>query len=186
MSNMQSPISRALFVMTGVFTLGSSIPGQLTSAHAESLNAKTGAWEMTHTTISTGTLIPPDVLAKMPPDRRTQIEESMKARSGKPTTFSTKECITKDDLDQNRMIKDNEDEEEGVQCTTKVTVKSAGKLVMDRTCPAPRSSTSHITFEAQTPEAVTGVIDITRPGSGKVHVDIKGRWLSASCQGIKD
>lgn len=186
MRSMPSPISSTVFVMAGVFVLGSSIPGRLASAYAESFSAKTGAWEMTHTTLSTGTLIPPDVLAKMPPDRRKQFEESMKARSGKPRTFSTKECITKEDLDQNRMIKDNEDEEEGVQCTTNVTLKTVGKLIMDRTCPAPRSSMSHITFEAPTPATITGIIDITRPGSGKVHVDIKGRWLSASCAGIKD
>ena len=186
MRSMPSPFSSTVFVLAGVLVLGSSIPGRLVSAHAESFSAKTGTWEMTHTTLSTGTLIPPDVLAQMPPDRRNRFEESMKARSGKPRTFSTKECITKEDLDQNRMIKDNEDEEDGVQCTTTVALKSAGKLIMDRTCPAPRSSKSHITFEAPTPETITGIIDITRPGSGKVHVDIKGRWLSASCAGVKD
>jgi Protein of unknown function (DUF3617) len=156
-------------------------------AVAESLNAKLGAWEITSTSTSSGTLIPPDVLATMPPERRAQIEASMKARSGKPQSFTTKECLTKEDLDLNRVIKEGEEEEEeGLQCTTKVISRSASKLVMERTCPAPRPSTSHSTFEAKTPESLTGNIDITRPGSGKVHVDIKGRWLGASCAGIED
>lgn len=52
--------------------------------------------------------------------------------------------------------------------------------------PAPRASTSQMTMEAKTPETIIGSIDMTRAGSGKVHVDIKGRWLGASCAEIKD
>ncbi len=64
-------------------------------AQAESFNAKPGAWEMTFSGLSTGTMIPPDVLAKMPPEQRARIEQSMQARSGKPGSRSTKSCITK-------------------------------------------------------------------------------------------
>lgn len=155
------------------------------AALADSLNAKLGAWEMTSTSTTSGTLIPPDTLAQMPPERRAQVEAAMKARSGKPHSFTTKECLTKEDLDLNRILKD-EDEDEGLQCTTKVMSKSSSKLVMERTCPAPRASTTHSSFEAKSPDTIAGSIDMIRAGAGKVHVDIKGRWLGASCAGIKD
>lgn len=161
------------------------LPTIIPDVFADSFNAKLGAWEMTSTSTTSGTLIPPDVLAQMPPERRAQVETSMKARSGKPHSFTTKECFTKEDLDHNRILKD-EDEEEGLQCTTKVTSKSSSKLVMERTCPAPHASTTHSSFEAKSPDTIAGTIDVTRAGTGKVHVDIKGRWLGASCAGIKN
>ncbi len=57
----------------------------------------------------------------------------------------------------------------------------------DRT-DVPSASRLHIPYglEAKTPETIVGSIDLTRAGSGKVHVDIKGRWLGASCAEIKD
>jgi len=161
------------------------IPGMASPALADSFNAKPGAWEMTLTTLTAGMLIPPDVLAKMPPDQRAKLEQSMQARSGKPTTHVSMECVTQNDLDQNRMIKE-ENEKDGLQCTTKVISKSSSKLVIERTCPAPRASTSQMAMEAKTPESIVGSIDMTRAESGKVHVDIKGRWLNASCAEIKD
>lgn len=162
------------------------IPGMAPCALADSFNAKPGAWEMTHTTLTTGLLIPPDVLAKMPPEQRARLEQSMQARAGKPTTHVSKECVTQEDLDQNRMIKEEHHDEDGVQCTTKVVSKSSSKLVIERTCPAPRASTTQLAMEAKTPESIVGSIIIARRESGKVHVDIKGRWLGASCAEIKD
>ncbi len=41
-------------------------------------------------------------------------------------------------------------------------------------------------IEAETPESIVGSIDIVQSGGGKVHGNIKGRWLGASCAGIKD
>ena len=80
------------------------IPGMATSALAESFNAKPGAWEMSITTLTAGTLIPPDVLAKMPPEQRAKFEQSMQARSGKPMTHTSKGCVTQEDLDQDRIL----------------------------------------------------------------------------------
>ena len=154
-------------------------------AQAESFNAKPGAWEMTFSGLSTGTMIPPDVLAKMPPEQRARIEQSMQARSGKPGSRSTKSCITKEDLDQNRIIKEEEDEDEP-GCATKVVSKSPRKMVLERSCPSPRPSISRMTMEAKTPETLAATIDMDRAGSGTVHIDIQGRWLGTSCAGNAD
>ncbi|MBH0203452.1 MAG: DUF3617 domain-containing protein [Nitrospira sp.] len=163
------------------------IPELVPSAQADSFNAKLSAWELTTTSTSSGTLVPPDVLAKMKPETRAQLEATMKSRAGKPQTHSTRECLTKEDLDQKRLIKEEEEsDEEGAPCTTKVLTKSSSRLVLDRTCPPPHPVTAHFTFEAKTPESITGTVDYTRPGSGKVHADIKGRWIGASCEGIEE
>lgn len=158
--------------------------GMPSAARADALNAKPGAWEMTFTTQSSGMLVPPDVLAAMPPEQRAKVEQSMQARAGKPRTHSVKTCLTKEDLDQHRIIKESDDDEPG--CHTTVLSKSAGKLVLERTCPPPHASTSRISVEAQNPESLVGSMDTDRPRAGKVHLDMKGRWIGTSCSGIAD
>jgi flagellar motor protein MotB len=174
-----------LFLLTMVLGLtpGPIIPLMASSALADSLNAKPGAWKMTTTTLTTGMLAPPDVLAKMSPEQRAKIEAMMPARAGKPTTHVHASCMTQKDLDEDRIIKESDDED---QCTQKIITKSPSRLVVEKTCPAPRASTSKMTIEAKTPESIVASVDMTQGAGGKVHVDIKGHWLRASCAGIKD
>jgi hypothetical protein len=152
-------------------------------AFADSLNAKTGAWEITTTTLTTGMPVPAEALAKMPPGQRANIEKTMQARAGKPSTHMRKSCVTKKELDEDRVIKSDD---EG-QCKKKIISKSASKIVFEQTCAAPHASTSNVTIEAKTPESIVASMDMVRGGaSGKIHADIKGRWLSTSCAGIKE
>lgn len=110
----------------------SFIPRMTSFALADSLNAKPGAWDISITTQTDGSLIPPDLLAKMPPEQRAKFEQSMQARSGKPMTHNSKECVTQEDLDQDRMLKEQQ-EDSDLQCTTRVVSKSSSKLVIERT-----------------------------------------------------
>jgi hypothetical protein len=57
---------------------------------------------------------------------------------------------------------------------------------MEQVCAAPRESTSRMTVESSSPESMVASIDMQRGESGKVRVDMKGRWVSASCAGIKE
>ncbi len=152
-------------------------------AVAETFNMKTGAWEVTYTSVRTGMLLPPEMLERLPPERRAKMEEAMKARSGQPMTRVHKGCITQRDLDQNRFIKAEDDE--NTDCVVKVLSKSTTKLVMERTCPAPREANFKISIDVKTPESVVGLIDGSI-GTGKIHTDVKAHWLGASCEGIKD
>jgi len=169
--------AKTLVTIAVVVAMGTSF-----SALAETLNAKPGAWEMSVTTLTTGNPIPADVLAKMPPDERAQVETAMKARSGKPDTQVFKSCVTQKDLDQNSMIKSEGDS----KCSKKIVSQSATKIVIDQVCPAPLASTGKATIEARTPERIVSVIDTAQGTGGKIHVDIKGRWLGASCEGIEE
>ena len=172
--------------LSAVLVLG-LMPGAITPlmtpcAFADSFNIKTGAWELTYTSVTTGMLVPPEMLERMPPERRAKFEEAMRARSGQPKTRVHQGCITQKDLDQKNFFK--EEGERETQCASKVVSKSSSKLVMERTCPEPRAATMQISVEAKTPESVVGSIDGTI-GAGKIHTDVKGHWLGASCDEIK-
>jgi hypothetical protein len=138
---------------------------------------------MTMTTLVAGLQPPAEALAKMPPEQRANIEKALQARAGKPSTLVTQSCVTQQDLDQDRIIKSEHEE----QCRKKVISKSASKIVIEQTCGAPSASTSTVVIEAKTPESIAATMDLVQAGTGgKVHVDIKGRWLGTSCAGVKD
>ena len=172
-------IARTLVTIAVVLAVGTPLP-----TFAASFNAKPGAWQMSMSTLIAGSPIPPETLANMPPEKRAKMEEAMKARAGKPITITHKTCLTQEQLDQDRIIQSVKDER---QCTRTVVSKSATKLVLEQTCPAPRASTAQMTIAAPTPETLTASVDMLRADAkGKVHLDISGRWLTESCAGIKD
>lgn len=143
-------------------------------AQAQSFNAKPGAWEMT--TSMTGAVIPPEVLAKMPPERRAMIEQKMADGHGGQ---SRKSCIRKEDLDQDRFMQSNDS-----NCTVKTVSRTPTRLVMATTCTGERASSGTMTFEARTPESVVGSIDQDRGNGSKFHIGIVGRWLGSNCDDI--
>ena len=151
-------------------------------ALADSFNAKTGAWEIATAALTKGMLVPAEALANMPPEKRAEIEKMMQARAGKPSTHVRKSCVTQEKLDQDRMISPDDEK----QCKKKIISKSANKIVIERTCPAPHAYTAKWVIEARTPETLTASMDVVQNGGGEVHVAIKGQWLGASCTGIKD
>jgi hypothetical protein len=161
---------------------------QVPSARAESLQVKPGAWEMSVTTVASGMKLTPEMAAKMTPLQRAQMEQMMKAREGKSHTTTLQSCLTKEDVSQDRIIKEMEDEDDDgeVQCKVKVISKSSSKLVIDKICPGPSPSTTHFTIEAKTTDSLVATGDREQQGSGKSHMDIKGRWLGAGCEGIEE
>lgn len=149
---------------------------------ADALDVKTGGWEMTTTTLITGMPASPEALAKMSPEQRARVEAMLAARAGKPSIHVSRSCVTKEDLDQDNIIKSDH-----VDCKKEVLSRSATKIVVTETCSPPHASTSNVIIEARTPENVVATMDMTQPGaSGKIHVDVDGRWLGPSCTGIGD
>lgn len=162
------------------------VPG--TSVRAESFNVKPGAWEMTVTTIASGMKLSPDMAAKLTPQQRAQMEQMMKAREGKPHTTTIQSCLTKDDISQDRIIKEMEDEDDdsAVHCKVTVISKSSSKLVLDTKCPGPTPSTTRFTIEAKTPDTIEATGERDQQGSGKSRMTIKGRWVGASCLDVNE
>src|ERR1700687_4981983 len=94
------------------------------------LNVKEGLWEMTVTHSMTGMpampAIPPDTLAKMPPEQRARVEAMMK---GGASTDVHKECITKEKLEKQLAFSDDRKE-----CTRTVPNSTSSKLEMKIHC----------------------------------------------------
>jgi hypothetical protein len=139
------------------------------------------------TTVASGMKLSPEMAANMTPAQRVQLEQMMKAREGKPHTMTVPSCLTKEDVAHDRIIKEMEEEDDAAgQCKAKVISKSSSKLVIDQICPGPPASTGYLTIEAKTPESLVATGDRSLKGSGKAHLDIKGKWLRASCEGIEE
>ena len=160
----------------------------LTPAHAESFNVKSGVWEMITTITSSSSKLSPEMSGKMTPAQRAKMEQMLKAREGKPMTVTDRSCLTKEDISYDRIIKEMEDadDDEEVKCTIKVISKSSSKMVLDQVCPAPRSSTTHWMIEAKTTESLVGSGERDQPGVGKSRMEMKGKWLSASCDELEE
>src|SRR5687768_6107114 len=71
------------------------------SAHAEPLNVKTGLWETTMTTQTSGMPpLPKALLDKLSPEQRKKMEADLRAEQAEgPDTETDRECITQEDLE---------------------------------------------------------------------------------------
>ena len=152
MTRMRWVLASSVVMMVLGLTPGPIIPLMTSCALADSLIAKPGAWEVTTTTLMSGMPIPPDALAQMPPDKRARLEAAMQARAGKSTTHVHTSCVTQNDLDEDRLIKSDDED----QCTQKIIANSAIRRVIEKTCPAPHTSTSQMTMEVKTPRKLCG------------------------------
>ena len=144
--------------------------------HAESLDIKTGLWEIVMSTAISGVPIPAAALANMPAAQRAKIEESMRARAGKVNTNTTRSCVTQADLDRGNLL-----ESEDKNCMRNVIEQNARRFEVEETCGAPEPTKTHMTFAAKTPESYTATLDRAQGEGGKVHVEMSGRWVTAVC-----
>lgn len=150
-------------------------------SHAETLDIKTGAWEVTISTAMSGMPIPKEAMAKMSPEQRAGMEASMRAQAGQGKPHTSRSCVTREDLDRGQLGHSDQP-----NCKRKVITQNAGHLEMEEVCTGPEPSKSHFKFDATSNERYTGSIDMIR-GDSKVHIDLSGRWLSAICtKGVDD
>jgi len=149
------------------------------------LNVKEGLWEVTVTHSMTGTPamanIPPDALAKMPPEQRARIEGMMK---GTPTTDVRKECITKEKLEKHSAFSNNRGD-----CTRTVVNSTGSKLEVKFHCEEKQSS-SDGTFlmEAIGSDNVKGTMHMTSNGNGhtmNMDFTISSKYLGPACGDVK-
>lgn len=153
------------------------------TASADTFNIRTGAWEVTTSTAMAGMMMPADALANMPPAQRAKIEAMMGARAGKQNAHTMRSCVTPEDLARGQLM---DKDKARKNCTRKVIAQTARHFEFEETCPAPDASKMRARFDAPSAESYTASMDMTR-GEGKVHVDIRGRWLAATCKkGVGD
>jgi hypothetical protein len=147
---------------------------------AEKLNVKPGLWEITSSSRISG--IPPlpkDVLDKLTPEQRTEMEAAFKEEAAKgPQVDVDRECVTKDEIDRPFQPADAKD------CTHTLTQSTRTMQEVKLVCSGEYEGSGLFRVTALTPESITGSLDL-QLGEGKdvmrVKSQLKGRWLSADC-----
>ena len=149
------------------------------------LNVKEGLWEVTVTHSMTPMPgmpnIPPDVLAKMPPEQRARMEAMMKGRA---STDVRKDCVTKEKLEKRTAFSDNR---EG--CTRTVVNSSGSKLEIKLHCEDKQtSSDGTLLVEAISSDNVRGSVHfVTNSNSRTMNMDstFSSRYLGPACGDVK-
>jgi hypothetical protein len=151
------------------------------TGQAATLDIKTGAWEITESTTMSGMPIPKEAMAGMSPEQRAKMEAAMAAHAGSGKPHVMHSCVTQQDLDRSALMKSEEP-----NCKRTVITQSARHLEMNEVCTGSEPSQTHFKFDASSNERYTGSGDMTR-GNGKVHIEMSGRWLGATCKkGVDD
>jgi len=149
------------------------------------LNAKEGLWEVTVTHSMSGMPappnIPPDALAKLPPDQRARIEGMMK---GTPTTDVRKECVTKEKLAKSAAFSANRGD-----CTRTVVNSTGSKLELKFHCEEKQSSSDGtFVMEAISSDSVKGTMhSVTNANGHTMNMDftITSKYLGPACGDVK-
>ena len=151
------------------------------------LNVKEGLWEMTVTHSMSGMPampdIPPDVLAKMPPDQRARMEAMMK---GGPSTDVRKECITKEKLAKNSAFSNNRGE-----CTRTVVNSTGSKLEVKIHCEEKQASTDGtLVLETVGSDHVKGTMQMQSATNANGHTmnmnfTFSSKYLGPACGDVK-
>jgi len=152
----------------------------LAAGKYQPLNVKTGEWETTvTTTVSGAPPIPPDMLEKLTPEQRAKFAAAMgNMASGKPTTRTSKSCLTKE-----RLMKDPFNDRK--ECKETVLTSTGSKMEIEEVCTEENSKfDSKVRFEALDSEHVKGTMESTATGSGKtmnINGTITSKWIGAVC-----
>ena len=149
------------------------------------LNVKEGLWEMTVTHSMSGMpatpTIPPDVLAKMPPEQRARVEAAMK---GGPSTDVRKECITKEKLERHSAFSNNRGD-----CTRTVVNSTGSKLEMKIHCEEKQTSTEGtLVVEAVGSDRVKGTMQSATSANGhtmNMNFAFSSKYLGPACGDVK-
>ncbi len=156
-----------------------------TVSASDTLDVKTGLWEMTYTTETHGTLLPQSTLDKLTPEQRAKVQASTKAQEAGGTKSHTDQtCVTAEDLKKGAFRAERDDEDDG-KC--KYTSVTSTRTVQEESiqCSGPDGRRGTFKVEARDPDHI--VAQLTQEQSaGGLSVHIAGRWLSASCPADTD
>ena len=166
-----------------------SLPALWAADKITPLNVKEGLWEVTMTHSMTGMpampAIPPDALAKMPPEQRARVEAAMKQSGmGGPKTDVRKDCITKDKLEKQTAFNDNRGE-----CTRTVVNSTGSKLEIKLHCEDKQTSTDGtLLLEALSSDNVKGSMhSVTNSNGRTMNMDFtfSSSYLGPACGDVK-
>ena len=150
-------------------------------AHAESLDVKTGLWEIS----AAGPAmkmpeIPADTLAKLSPEQRAMVQQRMAAAAA--GGGAQKICVTQEMLDKG--MKDND----GGHCTRTLLSSSAHQMVFHMECTGRHKATGTTTVTATDRTSMSMAVDLTVEDNGQqmpIKHTMSGHWLADDCGNVK-
>lgn len=157
----------------------------LSAAGAEKLNVKLGLWEITSTSRFSGMPpLPKEVLDKMTPQARADMEAKIKAAAAEePDSDTSSECITQEDLDKPFSSANAEECKQTIVRTTHNTQE------IRLNCTGKTKGSGVFRVTTPTPETMAGDLDL-KVGEGAqtmtITAKIKGRWLGPDCGDQED
>jgi Protein of unknown function (DUF3617) len=150
------------------------------------LNVKTGLWESTITSTTSGQMpIPSEFLQKLSPEQRAKVQARMNANSNsspRTRTHTSKVCETKEKLAEQPFSSQQE-------CKETVVNSTGSRMEMKVSCDfGDVKSSGTMEVEAISPEAVKGSGQMTSDGGGHamtINTEFSSKWLSPSCGDVK-
>jgi hypothetical protein len=159
------------FLMAGV-----CLAAAAAASGADKLNVKTGLWETTTVTNIDGSILPKELLDRLPPDKRAQIEQAMAAQGGtKAEPKITQTCLTQEELDKGVFAPPDSN------CKSTVISSTPNHQEVSVQCSREgRVVNGHMVVDAPSSESIKGKMEL-KVADGKVIADFSGKWLGASC-----
>lgn len=147
---------------------------------ADTLNVKTGLWEITSLTETHGMPpLPKELLNQLTPEQRSKMEAEIKAEQKKGADKDTdRECVTQKDLEQPFESANTK------ECTQTIVKSSRTAQEVHIACTGGIPGSGVFKVSAPNPETMSGTLDL-KLGEGAdamtVKARLQGRWLSSDC-----
>jgi hypothetical protein len=153
------------------------------------LDVRLGIWEITAVSDVSGIEIPPEELAKMPPEMRAKAEAALKASTPKgPTTTTRKSCVT-EKLTITSMFGDTAKS----NCRRTTLTSTASRLDFHEECAdsSEKTSSADLHFEAIDSTHINGSVRsaVGHYGGGqlmRMNLNVNARWLGPDCSELKN
>ena len=148
------------------------------------LNVKTGLWESTITSTTSGQMpIPAEMLARLSPEQRAKFEARMKQNSTpKSRTYTNRDCETKEKLAEQPFNSAKE-------CKQTITASTSTKAEVKMVCEfGDVKSSGTMRIDVLSPENVKGSGQMSANGGGHsmtVDTSFSAKWLGPSCGEVK-
>jgi Protein of unknown function (DUF3617) len=144
------------------------------------LDIRTGTWEITATTHMSGTPLSNEMLSKMTPEQRAEVQAAMREEAAKgPQTEVSRECITPEEVERPFASADLENCAQQIVRTTRTTQEARLQ------CTGEYKGSGLLRVTAPNPQTMTATLELSAgdgPTPFTIKAQMKGRWLAAACE----
>lgn len=146
---------------------------------AETLDVKTGLWEITSLTETRGMPpLPQELLKQLSPEQRSKMEAQIRAEQKNADKDTDRECVTQKDLEQPFESANTK------ECEQKIVKSSRTAQEVHIVCSGGIPGSGVFKVSAANPETMSGTLEL-KLGEGADAMTIKarmqGKWLGADC-----